>query len=219
MLEEIKKVGISILQFILDLFEGVSSCDVLWTIPVEGLDVEDEETFDFAAVVGIAELSCQGRIIGDILNFAGHPNFQALAGRVVDEEEHGLLSRLQITGADILPVSPEVGKAKRPGSQHLEEAFWASAKLQVGPAVFADGGEVEAIPRFDEGGFLLTYREAIRFKFHVRVIIARAIAGLGFLNAVSEGEGGEILSHNFDGESLFVFGEEPPGKAWVDRDR
>ena len=171
-MDEFKKTGVSIFQFVFDFFEGVSRCDVLGAVPVESLDGKDKETFDFGPVVGSGQLGGESGIIGDIFDLAGRPDFQALAGRVVDEEEHCFLPGVDITSADILPVSPKVGKAESPGTQHFEEALRPPPELHIGPAVFANGGKIEAVPRFDKGDLFGGHCEAIGFLFQVRIVVA-----------------------------------------------
>ncbi len=69
---------------------------------------------------------------------------------VVHEEEGGAGVGTQVAGGDVLAVAGDVGVGEGSVVEDVEEADWTTAKLDVGPAALAYGGDVEAVATGDE---------------------------------------------------------------------
>ena len=77
-------------------------------------------------------------------------DLEARLVRVVHEEEGDAVVVVEVAEADVLLVAAIVCEADEGGIEDVDEAFGASAMLDVGPAGLADGGHVEAVTALDE---------------------------------------------------------------------
>jgi len=127
-------------------------------------------------------------------------DLQAAPVRVVDQDQRGPVVMGQVADADVLAVAGKVGKGQRGAIHYLEKAGRPAAVLNMRPARFADGGEIEAVARRNELALA-------RSEFNVRLLgggrqFAAAIAALAGLDAGGVGEGGEVAGH--DALPIFV---------------
>ena len=135
-----------------ELALGVARRDVLVAVHVPGFDLEDDRPLDFAGILRVAKLVEQFRIVVDNLGRA--PELDALAIRVVHQEDKRFGIFRKVAEGDVLSIAAEVGEGERFFVEHFEEAGRAAAMLDVGLGIGAGGAEVEHVHVLDEFGEL-----------------------------------------------------------------
>jgi len=136
-----------------DLLGGIARGDVLRAVPIKGNDVDDEETFDVRSRREARRLINAGGKRGF---FGGEKrarvakNFQAFAAWVIHEKKRDAFVGGQISRGEELAVTAEVREAERVSVEDFKETARAAAVLNVGPAVFVDRREIEAVALGDE---------------------------------------------------------------------
>ena len=73
--------------------------------------------------------------------------------RIVHEEQSHAIIIGKIAQRDILPIAAEIGKAQCLLIENPNKARRAAAMLDVGPARFADGRQINAVTSGDEVPF------------------------------------------------------------------
>ncbi len=69
---------------------------------------------------------------------------------VIHQEERDAVVGGEVAGGDVLLVAGEVGEGEGAAVEDMQEAGGAAAVLNVRPAVFGDGTEIEAVAGGDE---------------------------------------------------------------------
>ena len=82
-------------------------------------------------------------------------NFQALAPRIIHQEQCDAIVRGQISGGEQLPVAAEIRERERLRIEHAEKSARAAAMLDIGPPGFGNGREIERITFGDEGALIV----------------------------------------------------------------
>src|ERR1700746_3169085 len=86
-----------------ELFDGVTRGDVLWAVPVEAFDVDEDDALDNSGVIFGAERVDERGGFGVVLvDFDSSEDFEAGLVRVVHEEEGYTGVMLEIAEADVL---------------------------------------------------------------------------------------------------------------------
>ncbi len=165
---------------------------MLLAVDVPGFDCEQDCSFDFAGVVGVAKSFEECGIIVD--DPCGAPDLDALAVGVVHEEEKRLRVFGEVAEGDVLSVAAEVSEAEGFLVEDFEEAGGAAAVLDVGLASCIGGSEVEHVEVgqecfevFGDGGFPSSAA------FHAGVAAARAFLLLDAFDGGGEGDVAGVL--------------------------
>ena len=116
-----------------DLLRGETGLDVLGTVHIPPVKVEDEGAIYGGPVCRVGELLHELGIILDDLSRS--PDLDATAIREVHEENERFVIVLKVSDRDVLAVSTEVGKSERLRVQDFEKPGWTSAVLNIGLSV------------------------------------------------------------------------------------
>jgi hypothetical protein len=134
---------------------GEAGRDVFGAVPIKRHDFDEEQALDAGAQFRRGrQLIGQGRMFARVEHAGVTEQFQPFLARVVHEEERHAVTRGEMAGGEELAVAPEIGEAKLIGAENFQKARRPAAMLDVGPAVFSDGGQVETVARGNEIGFL-----------------------------------------------------------------
>jgi len=104
----------------------------LRAVPVEAHHFDEEEALDFAAHFGRGrELVGEGAMLAGVEDFGVAEDSQALAIRVIHEEERDAVVAVEIAGGEHLAVAFEIREAELMRAEHAQEARGAAAVLNV----------------------------------------------------------------------------------------
>jgi hypothetical protein len=113
--------------------------NVLGTVPVKGLKLEDKGPFRPPLVARRRQMLGELRLSGEISDAHVRQNLQALAIGIVHQEQGGAIVRSHVAKTDVLAVAAEIGEPKRLFVKDLEEASRAAAVLNIRPFRFGLG--------------------------------------------------------------------------------
>ncbi len=170
-----------------DLIHRETRRDVLWTVPVKCLDVQDHRPLGLCLVSGHRQFLDYLRSVFCILDFNAQENLKTSLIRVVHQEKGCFIIYAQISNANVLQVAAKISIAKRAVVQNLQKPCWATAKLNVGLTVLADGRHVKPIPGFNK--VVLRVRQPVKIRlapFKPGVVSPRSVTVLRRLNARCE---------------------------------
>lgn len=137
-----------------NLFEGVARSDVLWAVPVKGDEVDAEDALDFALFTGIADGAVEGWVSTGLGHVSVAQDLETGLVRIVHQKESNAVVFSEVAGGDVLPVPGVVGEGEGFGVENFQEAFAATAVLDIRPAIGADSRHVEGIALGDEAGLV-----------------------------------------------------------------
>ncbi len=122
-----------------ELRERVARRDVLWAVPVEGFDTDEQGAFDNCRRVGRAEGLEQSRCLRVVfMDFDAAEDLQPGLVRVIHEEEGDPGVVLEVAERYVLLVAAEVGEADQLRVDDVDETRGAAAMLDIRPASLAD---------------------------------------------------------------------------------
>ena len=117
--------------------ERVALGDVLWTVPIESLGLDQKAAFDASAVIRHFEPG-QGRLVIETDDLRPPEELRPRLFRIIHEEERHAVVVHEIPEADILPVAAEIREADRGLAEHAHEPRRPAAVLDIGPAGLAE---------------------------------------------------------------------------------
>jgi len=162
---------------------------VLGTVPIEALDVdEDDSLYDVGLVDGAKGFDEGWGFIIVLVDFDVPEDFEARLVGVVHEEQGDAGVVVEVSKTDVLLVAAEIREADKPGIEDTNKPAGSPAMLDVGPAGLADRGHVEAVALLNE--FLLRWAEAISLRgtlLHALILAPAAVFLLVFLDETGEG--------------------------------
>ena len=162
---------------------------MLRTVPVEGLDVDENDPLNDVGFAGGTEGFDEGwGFLVVLVDLDSAEDLEPGLVGIVHEEEGHVWIVFQVSQADVLLVAAQVCEAEETGVDDTNEAFGAAAMLYVGPTGFADGGHVEAVAALDE--ILLRWAETVSLRrtlLHALVLAPAAVLLLMFFDQTSEG--------------------------------
>jgi hypothetical protein len=170
---------------------------MLRAVPVEGLDVDEDDPLDDVGFVCGAEGFDEGwSFLIVLVDLDATEDLEAsLVGIVHEEQSHARIV-LQIAEADVLLVAAQVREADERWVHDTDKALGAAAVLYVGPTGLADGGHVDAVAALDEVLFCRAERVARgRVLRHALVLTAAAMFNLMFFDEGREGQFLEAATH------------------------
>jgi hypothetical protein len=181
----------------LQFFPGQADRDMLRTVPVEALDGDHDGTFRAGLVGRIVQTGDQGGIFRRFDQPGPAKHLQPPAVGIIHQDQRDTVVGGQVSSADILPVTAEIGIGDGPRIQHLQEARRAAAELHIGPAGLGNGGLVETVASLDEGGILRPQQVRGVSLGRQEAVIGggRALARLRGADGGGEGDLGEGAGH------------------------
>ena len=169
--------------------------DMLRAVRIPGLDREQHDLLGPRLVAFRHQPLHQRGIVLDDARLA--PDLDALAVRIVDQEQMRLGVVGQIAAGDILPVAGKIGKGDRLVVEHVQEAGRAAAMLDVGLAVGARRRQEHAGLGGDEGSEVRRDGCApAAALFHRGIAVPRALALLDRLDRRRERDIAGIMAGN-----------------------
>ena len=120
---------LSLFQF----FQSPALGDVLGAVPIEGGEVNEDETLGATFGGNLQLVLPIGRFVPGYGFDVGEYLEPALVG-VVHEKEGGPTVRAEVAGGDVLAVAGDVSVGKGAVVDDVEEADRTAAKLNIGPA-------------------------------------------------------------------------------------
>src|SRR6185312_1240872 len=169
---------------------------MLWAVPIERGDLDADDAFRPAAWRKWERLLPIASVFpGNDLCFA--ENLEARLRRVVHQKQGNPRIGAEVSGADVLAVAGDIGKGDGVVVNNMQEAGSAAAKLDVGPAGFADGRHVKTVAEADEVSLVRAQTVVRRAAFveHFAGVTA-AHFGLNFFDRRREGKGREVVGHS-----------------------
>jgi hypothetical protein len=160
----------------------------LGTIPVEGNHLDEKHPLDGAAHLGLGDLRNEFGTLSGIDGQGVTENLQALAPRVVHQEQRDPIVRGEVSGGEQLAVAPVVRESKRVGTYNFQKSRPAPPMLKIGPAGFIHRRQVETIPTPDEVHFL--FGECV---LNSRALDGRRISIVVFPGRLNRIGGGEFV--------------------------
>ncbi len=128
-----------------NLLFGVARDDVLWAIPIERLKPKPEDPFRPSLVGRVGHQFREFLVSIKRQSLHIRVNFEPCPSHIIHQEQAGPIISGKIAGADVLAITPVVGKGQCSLIDDLKEAGFSSTVLHVWPTCFGDRCHIEAV--------------------------------------------------------------------------